>query len=82
MGVPGLEPGTSSLSGTRSNQLSYTPEGAYSRGSPRHMVQLVEPGGFEPPTAWLQTRCSGRLSYDPGTASEEGRPKKGWLPEC
>ncbi len=26
MGVPGVEPGTSSLSGTRSNQLSYTPE--------------------------------------------------------
>ena len=25
MGVPGIEPGTSSLSGTRSNQLSYTP---------------------------------------------------------
>ena len=26
VGVPGLEPGTSSLSGTRSNQLSYTPD--------------------------------------------------------
>ena len=26
MGVPGVEPGTSSLSGTRSNQLSYTPK--------------------------------------------------------
>ena len=25
VGVPGLEPGTSSLSGMRSNQLSYTP---------------------------------------------------------
>jgi hypothetical protein len=25
MGVPGLEPGTSVLSGLRSNQLSYTP---------------------------------------------------------
>ena len=25
VGVPGFEPGTSSLSGTRSNQLSYTP---------------------------------------------------------
>ena len=25
VGVPGIEPGTSSLSGTRSNQLSYTP---------------------------------------------------------
>ena len=27
VGVPGIEPGTSSLSGTRSNQLSYTPIG-------------------------------------------------------
>ena len=27
VGVPGIEPGTSSLSGTRSNQLSYTPNG-------------------------------------------------------
>ena len=26
VGVPGLEPGTSSLSGMRSNQLSYTPD--------------------------------------------------------
>jgi hypothetical protein len=25
VGVPGLEPGTSILSGSRSNQLSYTP---------------------------------------------------------
>ena len=29
MGVPGIEPGTSSLSGTRSNQLSYTPASGY-----------------------------------------------------
>jgi hypothetical protein len=27
VGVPGFEPGTSSLSVKRSNQLSYTPEG-------------------------------------------------------
>jgi hypothetical protein len=26
VGVPGIEPGTSSLSGMRSNQLSYTPD--------------------------------------------------------
>ena len=26
VGVPGLEPGTSPLSGVHSNQLSYTPE--------------------------------------------------------
>ena len=29
VGVPGLEPGTSSLSGTRSNQLSYTPQSIF-----------------------------------------------------
>ena len=28
VGVPGIEPGTSSLSGMRSNQLSYTPDQA------------------------------------------------------
>ena len=33
VGVPGFEPGTSSLSGTRSNQLSYTP-GTPSSGPP------------------------------------------------
>ena len=32
VGVPGFEPGTSSLSGTRSNQLSYTPS-AYGGGN-------------------------------------------------
>ena len=30
VGVPGVEPGTSSLSGTRSNQLSYTPPISFS----------------------------------------------------
>ncbi len=43
VGVPGVEPGTSSLSGTRSNQLSYTPycaprlRRAFRRASPRGM---------------------------------------------
>ena len=32
VGVPGVEPGTSSLSGTRSNQLSYTPNWAWEHG--------------------------------------------------
>ena len=44
VGVPGVEPGTSSLSGTRSNQLSYTPGCA-----------LVEAAGFEPATSSLQS---------------------------
>ena len=33
VGVPGLEPGTSSLSGTRSNQLSYTPINGGAKGT-------------------------------------------------
>jgi integrase len=34
VGAPGLEPGTSSLSGTRSNQLSYAPDGTLDSSSP------------------------------------------------
>ena len=64
MGVPGVEPGTSSLSGTRSNQLSYTPkrEIRISNIEIRNMrfefrisyieflraAQVVEARGFEP----------------------------------
>ena len=45
VGVPGVEPGTSSLSGTRSNQLSYTPffaplRGA-SKGKPVWLLQMA-----------------------------------------
>ena len=53
VGVPGLEPGTSSLSGTRSNQLSYTP------------IIMVELKGLEPLTPCVQSRCSSQLSYSP-----------------
>ena len=42
VGVAGLEPAASSLSGMRSDQLSYTPAG-------------VELAGFEPATSRLQT---------------------------
>ena len=34
VGVPGVEPGTSSLSGTRSNQLSYTPDSPEAHACP------------------------------------------------
>ena len=44
VGVLGFEPRTSSLSGTRSNQLSYTP--------------MVEPKGLEPSAFCLQSRHS------------------------
>ena len=47
VGAPGLEPGTSSLSEKRSNQLSYAPAGT-----------LVEPKGLEPTTSCLQSRRS------------------------
>ncbi len=36
MGVPGLEPGTSVLSGLRSNHLSYTPEFGLAYGNTAH----------------------------------------------
>ncbi len=45
VGVAGFEPATSSLSGMRSNQLSYTPETA---GPPAGLVELI---GFEPTTS-------------------------------
>ena len=72
--MPGVEPGTSSLSGTRSNQLSYTPkrEIRISNIEIRNMrfefrisyinflraAQVVESKGFEPLTPSLQSSCS------------------------
>ncbi len=84
VGVPGLEPGTSSLSGTRSNQLSYTPSKVrtltcvplgggitpWRNGVFRWRRKMVEPGGLEPPTTCLQSRRSGQLSYDPASQAE------------
>jgi hypothetical protein len=40
VGVPGIEPGTSSLSGTRSNQLSYTPYSQAKAGLPSRSSEL------------------------------------------
>ena len=42
VGVPGLEPGTSSLSGTRSNQLSYTPLIGGAKGIRTLDIQLAK----------------------------------------
>jgi hypothetical protein len=50
VGLAGLEPATSSLSVTRSNQLSYKP------------LIMVEHIGFEPMTPTLQMWCSSQLS--------------------
>ena len=47
----GLEPTTSSVTGWRSNQLSYT-----------HHI-LVEVEGLEPPAPWSQTTCATKLRY-------------------
>jgi hypothetical protein len=60
VGVPGVEPGTSSLSGTRSNQLSYTPFADTPAQAARanEARRVVEATGFEPVTPSLQSSCS------------------------
>ncbi len=49
VGLGGLEPPASPLSGARSNHLSYRPNVS---------CQMVEPVGIEPTTPCLQSRCS------------------------
>ena len=63
VGVPGIEPGTSSLSGMRSNQLSYTPDTVpfLFRPAPPRLylsMKMVEATGVEPVTSCLQSTCS------------------------
>ena len=67
MGVPGVGPGTSSLSGTRSNQLSYTPRGARGGGSRTRTgdIQLAKLALYRlsyapPPLGTGGARASGR----------------------
>ena len=48
VGLGGLEPPASPLSGVRSNHLSYRPKS----------INLVELTGIEPATPYLQSRCS------------------------
>ena len=50
VGLGGLEPPASPLSGVRSNHLSYRPNVSFR--------QMVEPVGIEPTTPCLQSRCS------------------------
>ena len=49
MGVDGIEPSTSSLSGTRSNQLSYTPNCIYGREMERQCPREEFTMGRAPP---------------------------------
>ncbi len=81
VGVSGVEPETSSLSGTRSNQLSYTPgktallQAAQPaihfsiRRAPgffsRQPPFLVELTGFEPVTSSLQSWRSSQTELQP-----------------
>jgi hypothetical protein len=81
VGLNGLEPSTSRLSGVRSNQLSYRPVKIMERVmrielTTRAWKALVLPlnytrermvgkTGFEPATPWSQTRCSTKLSHFP-----------------
>ena len=60
VGLSGLEPPTSRLSGARSNQLSYKPISVVFLFHliPLSLARLVEMMGFEPMTPCLQGRCS------------------------
>ena len=69
VGLDGLEPSTSRLSGVRSNHLSYRP--LFSLGdfvsnhSSAFSSWLVEMMGFEPMTPCLQGRCSPNWATPP-----------------
>ena len=89
VGLCGLEPQTSSLSVTRSNQLSYSP-----LSTEVFYHKMVETRGFEPRTSCLQSRRTSQLSYVPkaclfylknrgyttvrGGCTEPGRPGRRW----
>ena len=55
MGLSGLEPPTSRLSGVRSNHLSYEPVNGFIALSCQSVVEM---NGIEPMTPCLQSRCS------------------------
>ena len=60
VGLTGLEPVTSRLSGVRSNHLSYRPP------------LMVEVEGLEPPAPWSQTTCATKLRYTSKYGGEGG----------
>ena len=69
VGLGGVEPPTSRLSGVRSNHLSYKPlQFGKTTHCPAGLIDFlldVELRGFEPRTLCLQSRCSSQLSYSP-----------------
>ena len=79
VGLDGLEPSTSRLSGVRSNHLSYKPLLEYSdfQNFPFRkkscFFYLIGAAGFEPAALWSQTRCATKLRYAPiKLAGDEG----------
>ena len=58
VGLNGLEPATSRLSGARSNHLSYRPMSALAISFTRDLCALVEMMRLELTTPCLQSRCS------------------------
>ena len=68
VGLSGLEPPTSRLSGVRSNRLSYKPIlpfGSYQTHIATTFVVVVEICGIEPQTPCLQSRCSPSWAIPP-----------------
>ena len=61
VGLDGLEPSTSRLSGVRSNHLSYKPMCFRSILN----FLIIGAAGFEPAALWSQTRCATKLRYAP-----------------
>ena len=76
VGAPGFEPGTSALSGLRSNQLSYAPVGGNASYHARsRSVKEKSWGGSEPgrmATAWAG-RCGRRSCRGAAGCSDNGR---------
>ena len=74
MGVPGIEPGTSSLSGTRSNQLSYTP--------PKQEMLVTAGGGNRVRTGGpeLAKLVLYQLSYAPSIIRSTDVAPGAWTP--
>jgi hypothetical protein len=66
VGVPGVEPGTSSLSGTRSNLLSYTPGGWWRQPGSNRRHPACKAGAL--PTELCPRRA-------PGPLASRGKPR-------